>query len=101
MPLLARVLYAPAMSSTDTAWAPRTSGQTAQLPKFLSCGVGALVIPMRRITSMALAGPILPASWANQVFTDLAVAPYMLNVPPSWASAFPTCQGGLHPGGPS
>src|SRR6266700_3519100 len=75
------------MSSTDTPRAPSTSGQTAQLLKFLSCGVGALVIPMRRITSMALAGPILPASWANQVFTDFAVAPYMLKVPPSRASA--------------
>jgi hypothetical protein len=37
-----------------------------------------LLIPILRATSTARSGPTCTASWANQVFTDLAVAWYML-----------------------
>jgi hypothetical protein len=37
-----------------------------------------LVMPILRATSTAFSGPTFTASWANQVFTELATAPYML-----------------------
>ena len=66
------------MSRGETSLTPRTSEQTFQLAYSLEPRGGTLLMPILRATSRARSGPTLTASWANQVFTDPAVAPYML-----------------------
>jgi hypothetical protein len=77
-PLLASTPNALAMSSTETSLAPSTSEQIAQFAYSLVPRGGMLLMPILRATSTAFSGPTLTASWANQVFTERAVASYML-----------------------